>query len=410
MARWITSTKGVRYKEHPERKHGKRADRYYEIQYKRKGKVYNEVIGWNSDGVTQAECERILATLRENWRTGTGAQTFKEMRENNLAKAEAEKTQEQLEQSLTIQAIFDNGYMGVQLHKSASAIKTEKHLMKNHIAPFFRNTPLKDISATMMDNFLRHIVTKKAERTGKPLSTATIKYILAVTRQIWNYALSRGLTTIPYPAKQIKPPKADNKRVRFLSRDEAERLLEALKTRSQDTHDMALLSIFTGLRAGEIFKLQWSEVNLVEGFINIRDRKNSDSSTAWLTPRLQEMLVRRHADRTINDLVFPTKEGGSKSEMSNLFTKVVNELGFNDDMKDMRDKVVFHTLRHTFASWHVQRGTPLKTVSVMMGHKTIAMTERYSHLSPEGQRAHAMLIDDTHAKGNILPFTKAENT
>jgi len=55
--------------------------------------------------------------------------------------------------------------------------------------------------------------------------------------------------------------------------------------------------------------------------------------------------------------------------------------------------MVIHTLRHTFASWLVQRGTPLYTVSKLMGHSSIKMTERYAHLAPDTQRAAAMDLE-----------------
>jgi integrase len=72
----------------------------------------------------------------------------------------------------------------------------------------------------------------------------------------------------------------------------------------------------------------------------------------------------------------------------------VNELQLNDNVVDDRQKVVFHTLRHTFASWLVQAGTPIYTVANLMGHSTIAMTQRYAHLAPEGNRAAAMKLND----------------
>ncbi|GHT93293.1 hypothetical protein FACS1894122_08290 [Alphaproteobacteria bacterium] len=58
-------------------------------------------------------------------------------------------------------------------------------------------------------------------------------------------------------------------------------------------------------------------------------------------------------------------------------------LGFNNGVNDDRQKVVFHTLRHTYASWLVMSGVDLYTVQKLMWHSTIAMTERYSHLAPD---------------------------
>lgn len=64
----------------------------------------------------------------------------------------------------------------------------------------------------------------------------------------------------------------------------------------------------------------------------------------------------------------------------------MNELGLNNGVTDPRDKVVFHTLRHTFASWLAINGTPILTIKELLGHKSLVMTERYSHLMPETKR------------------------
>jgi site-specific recombinase XerD len=57
---------------------------------------------------------------------------------------------------------------------------------------------------------------------------------------------------------------------------------------------------------------------------------------------------------------------------------------FNEGVEDTRQRVYFHTLRHTFASWLVQRGVDLYKVKELMGHEDIKMTMRYAHLAPEG--------------------------
>ena len=60
----------------------------------------------------------------------------------------------------------------------------------------------------------------------------------------------------------------------------------------------------------------------------------------------------------------------------------MEDLGLNKGITDRRQRVYFHTCRHTFASWHVTAGTDLYTVKELLGHSVIAMTERYSHLAP----------------------------
>jgi integrase len=99
----------------------------------------------------------------------------------------------------------------------------------------------------------------------------------------------------------------------------------------------------------------------------------------------------------------------------------VDTLGFNDTgeivtndngekipvkISDLRQRIVFHSLRHTHASWLVQRGTPLYEVAKLLGHSTIRMTERYSHLAPDSLRKAALGLQGSLEKkqGNVLQF------
>lgn len=244
------------------------------------------------------------------------------------------------------------------------------------------------------------------KRREKP---ATIRHFLALISQVWNLAVSRNIVSGDSPTKRIKKPRTDNRRIRFLTPEEARRLLETLRGRSLDLHDSALLSLFAGLRAGEIHALTWSDVNLDASTLYIRDPKNKVSRHAIATPEIREMLTRRIQDgQSPTSLVFPAKNGKMRLKISKLFDKVVTELGFNKGIEDARQKVVFHSLRHTFASWLVQRGVPLYTVAELMGHTTLEMTKRYSHLAPDTMRAAAMglsgILDKKPVK--VMPFRK----
>jgi integrase len=81
-------------------------------------------------------------------------------------------------------------------------------------------------------------------------------------------------------------------------------------------------------------------------------------------------------------------------------------MGMNEGVTDARQKVVFHTLRHTFASWLVMRGVPLYDVAKLMGHNTIVMTQRYAHLAPDRLRASAVGLSGMLDKkpATVLPF------
>ena len=84
-----------------------------------------------------------------------------------------------------------------------------------------------------------------------------------------------------------------------------------------------------------------------------------------------------------HDLVFPGRDGQRVKSVSATFDRTVATLGFNAGIEDDRQKICFHGLRHTFASWLVQAGVPLPEVRDLLGHSSVEMTERYAHLAPE---------------------------
>jgi integrase len=191
-------------------------------------------------------------------------------------------------------------------------------------------------------------------------------------------------------------PTVQNARDRFLSVEEADRLLTELKRdprypkeyrplKDPKLHDITLLSLHTGARASEIFNLQGRDIDSSTGLLSLRDTKNTETRYAPMTGSVREMLKHR-TPADPNAYVFTDAKGRKIKEVSNAFERAVDRLGFNVGVKDSRQMVVFHTCRHTFASWLAIQGTPLHTIARLMGHKSISMSERYSHLSPEHKR------------------------
>jgi site-specific recombinase XerD len=102
-----------------------------------------------------------------------------------------------------------------------------------------------------------------------------------------------------------------------------------------------------------------------------------------MTEAVKAMILEMEPGKA-GDFVF--KNTGKNERMGQIpdtFMKAVNKIGLNDSIQDSRLKVVFHSCRHSFASWLVTDGTDLFQVKELMGHKTVAMAARYSHLSPD---------------------------
>ena len=390
MNPWVTATRGVRYREHETRKHGKRHDRYWCVQYKLKGKNVNEAVGWWSAGISQAYCEELLAELRRNHKSGQGPQTLKEMRAAGQEKRAAEAEAQELarHETTTLAEFWEQTYLPkAKLNKSRHSVAAETMFRRRWLAPL-ADSPLSDIKPVHLERLLL------APMLAAGKSPRTIQYALATFSMVWNAARELNIVRGESPSTKVKRPRQDNLRDRFLTKTEAVKLLAALKERSLDVHDLTLLSLFSGMRAGECQALTWADINLEEGLIFVKDTKNTRNRHTYITAEIREMLERRALSRGAKALVFPVENGGpSQWGISDTFARTVKSLGFNEGFTDRRQKIVFHSLRHTFASWLVQKGEPLYTVCKLMGHGNIKMTMRYAHLAPTTKKTTVLRLE-----------------
>ncbi len=266
--------------------------------------------------------------------------------------------------------------------KEKKSYSREETLFRLWILPVIGKKSLHNISPFDIEKV-------KKEMTKSDKSPRTIEYALAVIRQVFNKAIEWGVYNGVNPVTKVKKPKKDNRRVRFLTREEAKRLLDELRKHSKQIYEMAYLSLYTGMRFGEIANLTWQDIDFQNDIITIKDPKNNTGRVAYITQELKNMLMdkqKREKPENLSELVFKQQSGYKYKQIPQTFATVVKTLGLNNNITDPRDKVVFHTLRHTFASWLAINGTPIYTIKELMGHKSLAMTERYSHLIPDIKR------------------------
>jgi integrase len=217
-----------------------------------------------------------------------------------------------------------------------------------------------------------------------------------LARQAFNKAVVWRLWEGENPCKAVSFPKPNNARQRFLTQGEADRLIEALHKRSTQVARIANLSLYGGLRLGEVLQLTWSNVDTVHGILHVLDAK-SGSRPVFITDPIRKVLEELTPGEPEEPL-FKTKNGKPVVWLSKVFKRVVDDLGLNDGITDPREKVTFHTLRHTYASWAVMSGVPLYVVGKALGHKTTVMTQRYSHVAPESQRVAFEAVARFHKK------------
>ena len=417
MSKWIRSTAegrplppGIRYREHATRKHAGKPDRYWAIYFRQDGKLSEQGLGWSTQGWNQAKAESALLEFKVNAKSGSGPVSFKEKREIQSKKKEAERAWQEAEKLRLDQEARDNAHFDQLIDsyvqwatKNKRSARMDESRCRIHLKPLLGSYPVKEITVSLLNDF-------RDALTEKNLSPATIKHCFVLIRQIFNHAINLNNFTGKNPVskqnlprtlkERFIPGKLDNRRLRFLCPDEADRLMAELARRSRTTHDIALVSLRTGARFEEIASLTWQNVDLFNDQIHIFG-KNGETRQAFLTPDLKEMFLARGPGKP-DSFVFHSLTGGQIPQISSAFWRAVEALKLNEGISDPKQKVVFYTLRHTFASWLAQQGTSLFVIQELMGHQKIEMTMRYSHLLPDNKRDAVMTMFNRHTAANLI--------
>lgn len=356
---------------------GKGTEKIYYIVYRLNGKQIEEKAGRQYvDDMTPAKAAGIRA--------------------NRIVGKELSNTDKRIkaaqEQSSRLNHVFT---LYCAANSNKKSLKDEQGYFKNWIAPAIGNKPLDEVVLLDLERIRKKMVAKeKAPRS--------IQYIKSIVRQIYNFAAERNLFIGPPPtAHFLKKLKPDNKRQRYLSPEEAATLLEEIEKTSPATYRMSLLSLNTGMRFGEIAALQWQHINTKLRSIFIVDPKNGESRTAYMTNEVLAMFTDMKRGNPGN-LVFPSKKGDKMKSASKTFFRAVDRLGLNEEVTDPRMKVVFHTLRHSCASWLVNAGVTIPTIAKILGHKSLEMTTRYSHVNDVSVKNAMQVLDRKQKNGKLV--------
>lgn len=401
-------SKGIRYREHPTRKNGVRKDRYFFIRYKINGKTREEGFGWESQGYTEAKAAVELETIRENIKKGTGYFSLKEKN----SKAE-QATAEKLSAYITFSEFYDLYEAAQKGTKTPEGIMNERSNFNNHIKEYIGKKPLSDIRIEDIEKIKQTMLQAKTTAGEAKYAAATINHVLKLCSQCFKTAILWKRAT-ENPASSVKLLPLENQRLRFYTHEEAEILLERLKQikplapknfgykyykehNTSQPYEMSLISLYCGCRAGELCLLKANDINFGTEFLTIRKSKNHNARSVPMPQIVQDMLKQRLQALNITgeSYVFRDIKGDKLKEISDRYQEIVDEL-FNQDIKDRQQRAVFHTLRHTYASWLVMAGVDLYTVKELMGHKTLTMTMRYAHLAPQKFTA-AIAVLNNHA-------------
>ncbi|MGJ0311926.1 tyrosine-type recombinase/integrase [Aliarcobacter cryaerophilus] len=271
---------------------------------------------------------------------------------------------------LTLEAFYEEYYIPyIKMH--IKSYETNISVFKNHILPKFRNSAMNDITKKDIMQLHTNMVQKKK------LAPATANKVLIFISHAFNVAMQLEIKGIEVnPASKIKPYLLNNARERYLTKDEATRLIDAINQTEQNIHLKYIIPmlILTGARRGEVLKAKHEDFNLNQMTWTIPTSKSGKKRILPITPQLLELYKSIPKDDT------PYLFASAKSKKPYVTIYVSwNSARTRAGLKDLR----MHDLRHSFASALVNNGRSLYEVQTLLGHSTSKMTQRYAHLSNE---------------------------
>lgn len=418
----LPKSKGIEYREQD-------GLRYYRIRYTLNGKPKTEGLGCREE----AEVQQIKATLDLNQRTGKGPQTYAEMVGADKAARIVEADRKERGKENTIERISADylDWLEKYVKSAGKSYDNYKSTKSNHnkwIVPHLGKIPFNELGVDDIEELIE-IMREDAK------SARTMQIVNRQIGKMWRWHIEqrrrrvealRGevdpdkikemfqeLLSQRYPGELVDTGKVNNKRRAWLTYEQSQQLLEYLDDeKHRDIHDYCVLTLYTGMRPSEIHRLTWHQART--GYI-FKTKNGQEKYVYFNLPPIVRVLNRRlemYPDAHPHDLIFPRSQADKNGNMNtprnethDAFGTAVEKLGFYKpipapmdedgnllpepphvkaarEQENRNNKIVFYSLRHTFASWLVQGGAELYKVRDAMGHTDIEMTQRYAHLAP----------------------------
>ncbi len=283
----------------------------------------------------------------------------------------------------------------LQIKESSYARYTQ--LINNNLIPYLGSIDLSDISPSIIESYINDLLCTGRKDGSGGLSSKTVADIIAIIRASLEFASNRGYRlNCSLPKKIIR---VNREPISVLSLFEQKRLTAHLLSGTDYTKFGILLSLYTGIRIGEICALKWKSVIISDGILCVRETmqriRNNDQSTGHKT---KIVVTKPKSIKSVRDIPLPSftcniaKQfqrdpecyvlSGEKEAyieprvLQNRFKKTLLDSGIN--------YTNFHTLRHTFATRCIEAGFEIKTLSEILGHSSVTITlDLYVHSSPD---------------------------
>ncbi len=335
-------------------------DKVYYFTYKDMGKTQRAKVGLHSQGVTEK-----LTYKKRN-------ETIAELKNNKIPAIVSDKRKHKLSLDNCADFYFSN-------HITKTTEK-RKRQYQNHIKSVFGNQNIFTLSPSEIESFKNTL--------SEELSAQTVRMIIELIGTIYSYNIKYKNLKLANPIYNVSKPRVDNRRMRFLSKNEVERLFEALE-------DDFILTLFTSLalstaaRKKTILNYCVKDVDLDNKIIQSYDFKKETSYQSFLDGRTANLLKIRLAQCTSpNDKLIDVPEIRDINRYISREMKIVLDNLFNVglDASDSAQRVVVHTLRHTVLSHLGLKNANVFLIKQISNHSSTSMVERYVKLNSDSGR------------------------
>ena len=246
-----------------------------------------------------------------------------------------------------------------------------------HIKPVWGG---RDVCSITKDEILK--LRKALSVQGK--APKTINGVIQLLTAIINHSIKEKGLALINPCTGIKRLKTDDTRDRYLSLDEVKQLIDEVRD-NETLYHFVKLALTTGARLEGVLHIQKKDINLSAGSLKVHDLKSGGTYTGFYDDEYRAKLSKHIQPLKANDYVVGSSSVRTPSRTIQRHLKPMLDRLFNSGLKidDRKNRVVIHTLRHTFASHLAIAGVPILTIKTLMNHADIAQTMRYAKLAPD---------------------------
>jgi len=352
-------------------------DQSFFIRYKRNGKSVEEKAGrsnqgWNAEKAYQLRAKKM---------SGTSA-AGNEMQSNSDLLSQ---------QDWTFSKILSE-YL--RLRNKLKGRANDIYRFKNYLEKEFANITPSCVNQDDIERF-------KYNLQNRELKPATIRHVLELLRRLANFAAKNNLCS--GLSFKIQMPKVENYKTEELTNAQLQKLMQVLEEESDiQVSNLVRLALYTGMRRGELFNLNWGDIDFYNKTITVKSDNKGDQPTIPLNEMAEKVLVEHAHTEKGSKFVFPGRGGKKRTECKRPLLRIREKAGLPDDFR------ILQGLRHVYASMLVSSGkVDLETLQSLLTQKSPLMTQRYAHLLDESRTNSENIIAD--GEHNLSNATEEEN-